>query len=92
MANSVTVDLPDNLTIATVEALHEQLDPFAVGSQDVVLNGVNVERADTAGLQMLYAFSQALKSHNAEMSWMNPSSALTDAAKNLGLTEHLALN
>lgn len=92
MANSVTVDLPDNLTIATVESLQEQLDPFAMGSQDVVLNGEGVERADTAGLQLLYAFSQALKSHNAQMSWLNPSSVLTEAANNLGLSDHLALN
>lgn len=91
MANSVTVDLPDNLTIATVEALHEQLDPFAMGSQDVVLNGAHVERADTAGLQTLYAFHQALKAHSAQLTWSAASEVLLEAADNLGLKEHLAL-
>ena len=91
MAESVVVDLPDNLTIATAEELHKQLDPFAIGGQDVVLNAGLVERVDTAGLQALYAFHQALKSHSSVMSWSAKSDALVDAAKLLGLTDHLAL-
>ena len=91
MADSVTVELPDNLTIANVEALHEQLDTYALASQDVVLNASSVERVDTAGLQTLYAFHQALKAHGANMSWADASSVLVEAAQCLGMKEHLAL-
>lgn len=91
MAESVVVDLPDNLTIASVEELHKQLDPYTIGNQDIVFNAGNVERVDTAGLQTLYAFHQALKSHSGEMSWSAKSDAIVDAAKLLGMTNHLAL-
>ncbi len=91
MAESVAVELPSSLTIATVEELHKLLDPFAIGGQDIVLNAEQVERVDTAGLQTLYAFHQALKSHSGVMSWSTISEALLEAAELLGLKEHLAL-
>lgn len=91
MAESVVVDLLDNLTIASVEEIHKQLDSYAIGSQDIVFNAGHLEPVDTARLQTLYAFHQALKSHSGEMSWSSKSDALIDAAKLLGLTDHLAL-
>jgi len=92
VASPITFDLPDNLTIANAEALHEELEPLANGSADVVLNASAVSRADTAGLQVLYAFQQALKSHDASISWSSPSSVLIETAEQLGLKQHLALD
>lgn len=92
MAAPTTFDLPENLTIATAELLHEQLEPFVNGNQDVVLNGSAVNRVDTAGLQLIYAFQQALKSHDASASWSAPSNTLLEVAEQLGLTQHLALD
>ena len=91
MASPITFDLPENLTIASAEALHEELEPLANGSKDVVFNASAISRADTAGLQLLYAFQQALKSHNASLSWSSPSSVLVETAQQLGLDQHLAL-
>jgi len=92
VSSPTTFDLPDNLTIANAEALHEELESLANGSVDVVLNASAVSRADTAGLQILYAFQQALKSHNAKLSWSAPSSVLIETAEQLGLKQHLALD
>jgi len=92
VASPITFDLPDNLTIANAEALHEELEALANGSADVVLNASAVSRADTAGLQILYAFQQALKSHDASISWSSPSSVLIETAEQLGLKQHLALD
>ena len=91
MAGPVIVDLPERLTIATAESLHEQLEPLLNGGQDVVLNGAEVTRADTAGLQTLYAFSCALSNHGISLSWSSPSSSIVDAAELLGLRQLLAL-
>ncbi len=88
---AVVVDLPENLTIAVVETLHQELAELAQSSNDVVLNGADVCRTDTAGLQMLYAFCKALREHEASVSWSSPSSTLMDAAELLGVRNLLAL-
>lgn len=92
MTSPVVFDLPENLTIASTEALHEQLEPLSNGSADVVFNASAVSRADTAGLQLLYSFLKTLKSHDASLSWSAPSSVLIDTAEQLGLKQHLALD
>ncbi|GAB1258096.1 hypothetical protein NBRC116494_25980 [Aurantivibrio plasticivorans] len=91
MSNPVTIDLPSNLTISGVEHLHEMLERYATGTDDVVINGANVEKADTAGLQTLLAFRIALDGQHVGMQWQTPNDVIKDAAKQLGLTEHLML-
>ena len=92
MAEPIIVDLPESLTIATAEALHEQLEPHAAGSTDVVLNPAAVTRADTAGLQLIYVFITSLKNHGANCSWASTPAVIVDAAEQLGLKTHLQLN
>ena len=91
MSKPVVVDLPSNLTIATAETLHEQLEPLLNGSDDIVLNASAVERADTAGLQVLLAFSKALEARSVAITWSVPAKPLVDAAEQLGLKQLLAL-
>ncbi len=91
MSNAVTVDLPENLTIANAESLYNELDQYISGSKDVVFSANDVARADTAGLQLIYVFMRTLKQHEAEVSWSSPSSALIEASEQLGLKEHLGL-
>ncbi|NIB43212.1 STAS domain-containing protein [Pseudomaricurvus alkylphenolicus] len=87
-----TVDLPDNLTIANAESLHHDLEPLTNGTEDVILNGADVQRADTAGLQLIYVFIQTLQKSSASVSWSGASTALLDASEQLGLKSHLALD
>ena len=91
MSGPVTFELPNNLTIATAESLHEQLEPLLTTGDDVVLNAAEVKRADTAGLQLLLAFQKALISRSVNMSWSAPSQPLLEAAEQLGLKQMLAL-
>ena len=91
MSNQVSVDLPENLTIATAEGLHDELEPLVTGSQDVTLNGAAVARVDTAGVQIIYSFMQALENAGASVNWEKPSDSLLEASEKLGMTEHLAL-
>lgn len=91
MSEQVTVDLPENLTIASADTLHANLEPYISGSQDVLLNAAEVTRVDTAGLQLMYVFIETLKKSSANVSWGAPSNALLDAANQLGITEQLGL-
>ena len=91
MSETATFDLPAALTIASVEALHEKLEPLSIQGADVVVNGEGVERVDTAGLQLLLAFKQSLTKHNAGFKWQTPSQLLCEAADQLGLAGVLAL-
>lgn len=92
MSDTAIVELPDNLTIASVEALHEQLEPLLNAGNDVMLNAAGVVRVDTAGLQTLLAFQRALLARSLQMSWSSPSPSLLDTAAQIGLRETLALN
>lgn len=87
----VTVDLPENLTIANAEALYSELEAYTSGTQDIILNASEVARADTAGLQLIYVFLTTLKQHQATVSWSAPTSALIEASEHLGLKDHLGL-
>lgn len=91
MAEPTMVDLPENLTIAHAELLHEQLDAYTSESAGVILNAAAVVRADTAGLQLIYAFIQVLQQHGAPCRWVGVPPLLLDAAAGLGLREQLNL-
>ena len=90
--SKTTLDLPDNLTISTAEALHEELEPLLLKDSDIEVNGGNVERVDTAGLQLILAFKNALAKRNLGFSWASFSEPLAGAAQQIGLTELLALD
>jgi len=92
VSKTVTVDLPENLTIANAEVLYNELDSYTSGTQDIVLNASEVSRADTAGLQLIYVFLKTLQQHQASVIWAAPSSALIEASEQLGLKEHLGLS
>jgi len=85
------VELPEKLTIVTVEALHEQLEPLLNENNDVVLNAESVARVDTAGLQVLLSFCQTLQKQHVSFSWTSIPDVLRDGALQLGLFELMAL-
>ena len=90
--STTTLDLPANLTISTAEALHEKLEPLLLKDSDIAIVGKDVERVDTAGLQLVLAFKNALVKRNLGFTWKNYSDALFNAALQLGLEKHLALD
>ncbi len=94
VATSVNFQLPENLTIASVQGLHEQLEAL-VDQPDhdkVCVKADSVARADTAGVQLLLAFTQSLKERQIEWFWDAPSEKLVSAATVLGLDEALGLH
>ncbi|MDQ6646794.1 MAG: STAS domain-containing protein [Pseudomonadota bacterium] len=76
--------------MAAQPALKDQL-LGALGAGAVVLDGVDVERADTAVLQLLLLFRRELTRRGGSLSWRGASDALTEAAAVLGLTQTLEM-
>lgn len=88
---SQQITLADNLTIATVESLHEELESALTEGVDIVFDGSHVQRCDTAGLQTLLAFKLELDKHRHSLSWKDASETLTQVATLLGLETMLGL-
>ncbi len=80
------VSLGATLTLAHLMDLKQQLSQYH-GSR-VQLWGGNVERIDTAALQLLLAF---INRPDVTVGWIAPSPELCRAAHLLGLTSHLGL-
>lgn len=94
MGASVNFQLPENLTIANVHGLHEQLEAL-VGQDDqdnIVIQANAVTRADTAGIQLLLAFVNSAKEHQISLDWKDPSEKLISAANVLGLENALGIH
>ncbi|WP_086932495.1 STAS domain-containing protein [Agarilytica rhodophyticola] len=94
MASEVNFQLPENLTIASVQGLHEQLEAL-VDQQDhdkIIVQANNVQRADTAGLQLLLAFVNSTKDRQIKLDWNQPSEKFVSAAHLLGLEGALGIH
>lgn len=84
MAVSV-LNLPVCIDIASVAALHEQLVACLRSGAPTELNGSAVRRADAAGLQVLIAFLADARAAGVRADLVEPSEALREAARLLGL-------
>ncbi|MEK7990888.1 MAG: STAS domain-containing protein [Thiotrichaceae bacterium] len=82
----VKISLSPILTIADVEELHNQLKQYL--GKRVQLSGKNVQRIDTASLQLLLAFM--LKA-DVTVCWVDYSSHLCESARLLGISTPLGL-
>lgn len=94
MTQAVEFELPEQLTVGQVQSLHEQLESLVDDKQNdhIILHGAAVTRADTAGIQLLYALVMAAKERQIALSWREPSEKLRTAAQILGMTSHLGIH
>lgn len=94
MANTIEFDLPENLTIANIHPIHEQLEAMVDDQthDQIVIHAAGVNRADTAGVQLLHAFVVAAKDRQISLDWDRPSKKLLEAADILGMTEALGIH
>jgi len=92
MSDKTTVSLGSALDIMHANALKERLQTALQKKQShIVLISDKVERADTAGLQLIYAFKTAVEGEQKQFSWQKPTDALINACKMLGMSKALAL-
>lgn len=87
-----TLDLGDKCTIVIAEDLHQQLETLVESGQPIHIDASKLEQIDTAAMQLLWGFHQALATDGREPEWMNPSETLKNTAKILGLDSLLGLD
>ncbi len=89
---TLVVTCDEAIDIAVVEELHQNLRRALEEGQAIEIEAGQVERADTAVLQTLYACFKEARSRDVAVKWRRVSEAVVDAAELLGLTQGLALN
>jgi phospholipid transport system transporter-binding protein len=83
--------LGPSLTIQDALGLKQQLGGMLSAGGAVHLDGAGVRSADTAGIQLLVAFSREAKMRNVEITWRGASEVLLQSAAGLGLSALLGL-
>jgi anti-anti-sigma regulatory factor len=87
---AASVQLPADCRMAAQAALKAELQA-ALTAGAIVLDGGQVERVDTAALQLLVVFRRELEASGGTLAWHGTSSALSEAASLLGLAQLLNL-
>ncbi len=80
-----------SLDISGVGELYQRLSKVLQGGQPVAMDVSEVERADTAALQMLGAFCQDARGKDVTVTWGQPSESFMRCVDLLGLTDVLGL-
>lgn len=91
LAKAYRVRLAGALGIATVRDLHALLREAIATGSPVTLDAAAVEAADTAALQLLYAFVRDGRDRGIEIVWKAPPERLRRDAERLGLGAPLGL-
>lgn len=91
MSKKTTVSLGAALDIAHASGLKARLVSALGKNMSVTLVSDKVERADTAGLQLIYAFIKKVEQQGNKVQWQKPSDALINASEILGLHNELQL-
>ncbi|OZG75287.1 hypothetical protein BTA51_02570 [Hahella sp. CCB-MM4] len=89
-SKNTPLKLPANLTIANIEALHEQLKAKEF-EKKLVLDASNVEVVDTAGVQLLLAAQRRLEAGGGLLDWKAGSEVLKQAIKVVGLEDTIVI-
>ncbi|MDP2560145.1 lipid asymmetry maintenance protein MlaB [Psychrobium sp. 1_MG-2023] len=92
-----TLSLPQSIDISYVTEFHPQLisflSEFTESKNDIlVINASELERIDTAGIQLLIAFVIEATKMNVTIQWQSISTELENTANELGLAQALKLN
>lgn len=89
-ATTTLVRLPADCRIGAQAALKVQLQEV-LHRGEIVLEVAELERVDTAALQLLVLFRRELEQHGGTLAWRGKSEVLGEAASLLGLEQLLNL-
>ena len=92
MSKTTSVSLGCSLDIIHASSLKSRLSKALAKNLSILLVADKVEKADTAGLQLVYAFIQKAHQQENSVCWKKPSDALIQASETLGIREALNLN
>lgn len=85
MRKNIKIKLEGVLSIKNITDLKNKLDSALEQKRNVVLEASQVERIDTATLQLITAFNKRLRSDGLKLSWEKPSIVVSEITKILDL-------
>lgn len=85
------INCEESMDISMVANFRSQFIQALESGQPVVLDASQVERADTAALQLLSAFFHDANAQQQSVEWKSPSEILCRSADLLGLSQLLGL-
>lgn len=91
MAKTTSISLGNALDIAHAADLKKRMQQALSKDLPVVLVADKVEKIDTAGIQLVYAFIDALQNKGEKVSWRKPSGLLLEMSQKLAIKEALVL-
>jgi len=84
-------ECPENLDIASVSALHGVLCDWLNEHASLALDAGNVEKVDTAGIQLLCSLFVSAQKTPLKLTWQCVSTLIWDTAQRLDVTALLNL-
>ena len=91
MAKKTTITLGEALDIAHASKLKERLAGCLAKNLPVSVSAEKVEKADTAGLQIMCCFIKEVEQMGNSVTWQKPNDSIYTIAQLLGLTSALRL-
>ncbi|MAX52877.1 MAG: hypothetical protein CMH22_12955 [Methylophaga sp.] len=86
MAESIVeINCAESVTIAQVADLYAQLLMAIAEGQAIQINLSDIERIDTAVIQLFYSFSRNAQLQGLVVIWSNPSQLFCEAVDRLGI-------
>lgn len=90
-SEKTVITCPASLDISVVTDFSAELKTALDSKHDIQFQAAEVERADTAALQLLCAFFLDAQAEGLNIEWLDSSDALVGAARQIGLAGHLCL-
>lgn len=87
----LTLTLATDIGIANVEAVKDDLVAGLTSAEAVILDARDLQRIDTAGIQLLCAFVREAARRQCPVRWVAPSETLRESATLLGVAQTLGL-
>jgi len=92
MSGSSTLVLPAEFTIMDVEHWQSQLQVAMAENDQLSLSAIEVQRIDSAAMQLLTSFFQTCQQQHRVLSWQDTSEIFLASAELLGMSEALGLS
>lgn len=88
--NGRKIVLPGNMEIGSLDEIYQQMSRIASRKRkQFTIDGGEVAIIDSAGIQLLIAFIQALVNKGCEVAWENYSVQIYQLADELGVADQL---
>ena len=83
----VVVRLAESITVDGIKSMYVELSQYLSGSGTLSIDASSVQTVDTAGIQLLLAFTREIAKQDRLVEWQSPSSELLQVVELLDVKE-----